>query len=172
MNRMHHIAYVVKDQNATRHFYEDVVGLPLIATWAEVNEFQAFPGRQVEYCHTFFGLADGAALAFFAFADDDVYEAISPKIRNGFTHPAISVSRDAQQQMKSRLDAAGYAPYFIDHGYCLSLYVSDPDGMVLEFTSDPENADELWAWQARTAHETLTQWLAGDRTPNNDLRDR
>ena len=29
----HHIAYLVKDQEATRHFYEDVIGLPLVA-WA------------------------------------------------------------------------------------------------------------------------------------------
>ena len=27
--RMHHVAYVVKDQEVTRRFYEDVVGLPL-----------------------------------------------------------------------------------------------------------------------------------------------
>jgi glyoxylase I family protein len=170
--RMHHVAYVVKDQEVTRHFYEDVVGLPLIATWAEVNEFRAFPGRQVEYCHTFFGLADGSALAFFAFADDDAYEAISAKIRNGFTHPALAVSRGEQEQIRERLEAAGAAPYVIDHGYCRSLYVNDPDGVVLEFTSDPDDADEIWAWQATTAHETLARWLGGDRTPNNDLRSR
>ena len=121
---------------------------------------------------TFFGLADGSALAFFSFADDDVYEAISPKIRNGFTHPAVAVSRDVQQQMKARLEAAGYAPYSIDHGYCLSLYVNDPDGMVFEFTSDPDDAAEMWAWQAKTSHETLSRWMAGDRTPNNELRNR
>jgi len=26
-------------------------------------------GRDVDFCHTFFGLADGGALAFFQFAD-------------------------------------------------------------------------------------------------------
>jgi catechol 2,3-dioxygenase-like lactoylglutathione lyase family enzyme len=169
-SRMHHVAYVVKDQEVTRRFYEDVVGLPLIATWAEVNEIRAFPGRQVEYCHTFFGLADGSALAFFAFADADVYEAISPKIGNGFTHPAVAVTRTEQDAMHARLEAAGAASYFIDHGYCRSLYVNDPDGVVLEFTSDPDDADEIWAWQATTAHATLARWLEGDHTPNNDLR--
>jgi len=172
LRRMHHIAYVVKDQNETRHFYEDVIGLPLIATWAEVNEFPAFPGREVEYCHTFFGLADGSALAFFSFADEDVYEVISPKFQNGFTHAAVAVGRDAQLQMKARLEAAGHSPYVIDHGYCVSLYVKDPDGMVFEFTADPDDAAEIGAWQAKTAHETLSRWMAGDRTPNNELRDR
>jgi glyoxylase I family protein len=170
--RMHHVAYVVKDQAVTRSFYEDVVGLPLVATWAEVNEFRAFPGRTVEYCHTFYGLADGSAIAFFAFADDEVYEAIRLQITNGFTHPAVAVGRDAQEQIRARLVAAGHAPYSIDHGYCVSLYVTDPDGVTLEFTSDPADIDEIGAWQARTAHDTLERWLAGDHTPNNGLRTR
>jgi catechol 2,3-dioxygenase-like lactoylglutathione lyase family enzyme len=169
---MHHIAYVVKDQEATRHFYEDLVGLPLLATWAEVGEFPAFPGRTVEYCHTFFGLGDGAALAFFAFADDDVYEAVRLKPRSGFIHPAVAVSREAQAQMKERLETAGCSLRFIDHGYCQSLYAEDPDRMVVEFTSEPDNAAEINAWQAETAHDTLARWLAGDRTPNNDLHHR
>jgi glyoxylase I family protein len=144
----------------------------LIASWSEVNEMREFPGRQVKYCHVFFGLADGSALAFFAFADDDVYEEISPHIRNGFTHTAIATTRDEQDKIKTRLDAAGLSSYYIDHGYCLSLYVNDPDGMVLEFTSEPENSADIWAWQAKTCHDTLNRWLAGDRAPNNDLANR
>jgi glyoxylase I family protein len=30
--RLHHHAFVTTDQEATRRFYEDVVGLPLVAT--------------------------------------------------------------------------------------------------------------------------------------------
>jgi glyoxylase I family protein len=170
--RLHHVAYVVRDQEATRHFYEDLIGLPLVATWAEVNEISLFPGRKVEYCHTFYGLGDGSALAFFAFADEAVYDAVSPKISNGFTHSAIAVTRQGQDQAKERLDAAGLRPYQIDHGYCQSLYVNDPDGMVVELTSDPDDIAELQQWQADSAHETLSRWLAGDRTPNNDVRNR
>jgi catechol 2,3-dioxygenase-like lactoylglutathione lyase family enzyme len=33
--RLHHAAWVTRDQEATRHFYEDILGLPLVATWAE-----------------------------------------------------------------------------------------------------------------------------------------
>jgi glyoxylase I family protein len=172
LRRMHHIAYVVKDQERTRRFYEDVVGLPLLATWAEIGEISAFPGRKVEFCHTFFGLGDGAALAFFAFADNDVYEAIRLNPRNGFTHAAIAVSREAQQQVRTRLEGAGYPTRFIDHGYCQSLYVDDPDQMVLEFTADPDDASEIAAWQAETAHTTLSRWVGGDRTTNNELRHR
>ena len=64
--RLHHTAYVTKDQEATRAFYEDMLGFPLLATWSEADEL--FGAVRV-YCHTFFGLADGSALAFFQFAE-------------------------------------------------------------------------------------------------------
>ena len=35
--RLHHTAYVTKDQEKTRQFYEDVIGLPLTATWCETG---------------------------------------------------------------------------------------------------------------------------------------
>ena len=54
--RLHHTAYVTKDQEATRAFYEDILGFPLLATWSEADEL--FGAVRV-YCHTFFGLADG-----------------------------------------------------------------------------------------------------------------
>jgi catechol 2,3-dioxygenase-like lactoylglutathione lyase family enzyme len=33
--RLHHQAYTVKDQEANRHFIEDILGIPLAATWCE-----------------------------------------------------------------------------------------------------------------------------------------
>ena len=36
--RLHHHAFVTTDQAATRTFYEDIIGLPLIATWTEVED--------------------------------------------------------------------------------------------------------------------------------------
>ena len=33
--RMHHHAFVVSDQERNRHFIEDLIGLPLVATWCE-----------------------------------------------------------------------------------------------------------------------------------------
>jgi catechol 2,3-dioxygenase-like lactoylglutathione lyase family enzyme len=36
--RLHHNAYVTRDQEKTRQFYEEVIGLPLIAAWSESDE--------------------------------------------------------------------------------------------------------------------------------------
>ena len=67
------------------------------------------------------------------------------------------------------LDAAGQHRT-TDHGYCVSLYVTDPDGLTLEFTADPENVAEISEWQRSNAHSELQRWLAGDHAPNNRLR--
>ena len=170
--RLHHNARVVKDHERTRQFYQDVIGMPLVATWAEIGQFPDFPERIISYCHTFYGLADGGALAFFGFADSDVYEVYKAKAQSGFNHLAVAVSAESQAQIKQKLEQAGYKTTFIDHGYCQSLYVSDPDEMTLEFTADPKNAAEIGEWQAKTARETLAKWIGGDRKPNNDLRHR
>ena len=65
-SRLHHTAYTSYDLEATRHFYEDIIGLPLVATWCESDELF---GKERTYCHCFFGLGDGGALAFFQFAE-------------------------------------------------------------------------------------------------------
>ena len=74
-SRLHHTAYVTKDLEATRKFYEDVIGLPLVATWCE-KDFLF--GADRTYCHCFFGLGDGSALAFFQFADPKDQELFGP----------------------------------------------------------------------------------------------
>ena len=71
--RMHHHAFVVRDHEANRHFFEDILGIPLVATWCEKN-FNQDVQREVEFCHTFFAMADGSALAFFQFADAEMYQ--------------------------------------------------------------------------------------------------
>jgi catechol 2,3-dioxygenase-like lactoylglutathione lyase family enzyme len=168
--RLHHTARVVKDQEITRRFYEDVIGMPLMATWTEVGEFPDVPGETVSFCHTFFGLADGGAVAFFQFAKPEVHEIFKAKTQTGFNHLALAVSRKAQDQIQARLEAAGYEVRMIDHGYCRSIYTRDPDALNLEFTSDLADAPQIADRQAKTAHSTLKRWLAGDLTPNNDLQ--
>ena len=45
--RLHHHAYAVKDQEVNRQFMEDILGIPLIATWCERN-FNKAVGRDVD----------------------------------------------------------------------------------------------------------------------------
>lgn len=169
--RLHHNAYVTKDQEATRAFYEDLIGLPLVATWCEVDELF---GAERTYCHTFFGLADGSALAFFQFADPEDQELFGPDMPSTpFSHIALKVERDEQDQVAKRLADAGYVEpqtFVLDHGYCRSLYVGDPNGLLLELTADDHRADQISATRRASAREDLARWLAGDHTSNNTYR--
>src|SRR5262249_20487415 len=74
--RLHHTAYTTKDMEKTRKFYEEIIGLPLVATWSEADELF---GKLRVYCHCFFALADGGALAFFQFADKSDEREFSPE---------------------------------------------------------------------------------------------
>ena len=169
--RLHHYAFVVRDHEVNRQFFEDVLGLPLAATWCE-RTFNSEVQREVDYCHTFFGLADGSALAFFQFADAEVYErskAVYPQIGR-FQHIALKVDRKTFDAIDGRLAAAGVPRRQTDHGYCVSLYVTDPNNLRLEFTVDHPELEQINAHQLTHAHAALQRWLAGDHTPNNDFR--
>ena len=172
-NRLHHNAHVSTDLERTRQFYEDVLGLPLMATWCESDELF---GAVRTYCHCFFGLADGSALAFFQFASPEDQALFGPElVSSPFRHLALDVDADTLAEIEARVAKAGIvAPnaYVLEHGYCRSLYVVDPDGMIVEFTHDDPTAitPEAVGEKRRTAHSELARWLAGDHTSNNTYR--
>src|SRR5262244_119280 len=62
---MHHHAFRSRDIEKTCKFYEEVIGLPLIATFVETDNPLYKDGAS--YIHVFFELGDGSCLAFFQF---------------------------------------------------------------------------------------------------------
>jgi catechol 2,3-dioxygenase-like lactoylglutathione lyase family enzyme len=170
-SRLHHTAYTSKNLEETRKFYEDVIGLPLMATWCESDELF---GAERTYCHLFFGLADGSALAFFQFARPEDQALFAPKMpESPFHHIALKVEPEVQKGIEQRLRAAGYAEpkmYVLEHGYCRSLYAVDPDGMIVEFTVDHADVEKINATRRADAHAELKRWLAGDHHSNNMFR--
>ncbi len=173
-SRLHHNAYVVRDHETNRRFFEDLLGIPLVATWCEKN-YSAEIGREVEFCHAFFGMADGGALAFFQFADPELYEmtqAEKPAKIGRYDHIAFKAEPETYEELKQRLDAAGEKYRESNHGYCKSIYIQSPDGLIVEFTQDPDDVAEIDAIRRADAHSELTRWLSGDRRTNNELRGR
>ena len=170
-SRLHHTAYVSRDLRATRKFYEEIIGLPLLATWCEADELF---GAERVYCHVFFGLGDGGALAFFQFANpQDQAEFGPPMPPTPFHHIALNVDDQTQRAIEQRLAAAGYQPpqtFVLDHGYCRSLYATDPNGMIVEFTRDHPEAKRIMQTRRASAHADLERWLGGDHTSNNTYR--
>ena len=170
-SRLHHTAYVSRDLEATRRFYEDVIGLPLLATWCEKD---VLFGAERTYCHLFFGLADGGALAFFQFANPADQEQFGPKMPfTPFHHIALRVDEEAQAGIEKRLKEAGYKEpqsFVLEHGYCRSVYATDPNGMIVEFTRDHPDVEKINRDSLGKAHSELKRWLAGDHTSNNTYR--
>jgi catechol 2,3-dioxygenase-like lactoylglutathione lyase family enzyme len=169
--RLHHNAYVTRDMEATRHFYEDLIGMPMVATWCESDELF---GKERTYCHCFFGLADGGALAFFQFADPGDAELFGPPMPpSPFHHIALNVDEKTQAGVEERLKQAGFREpnfYALEHGYCRSIYATDPNGMILELTVDNPAAAIDAELRRATAHEELKRWLGGDHHSNNLFR--
>ena len=160
----HHVAYACRDGEATRHFYEDLLGMPLVHTEVK-NSDNGF------FRHLFFDTGDGSCLAFFEVAG--VGEApgwrSEVSVGNGLpvwvNHVAFAADESRTEEVRQRLDASGIAPLMeVDHGWCHSLYYIDPNGIMVElcrdtegFATDPEGAAERLASTEDTDDSVIIQ---------------
>jgi glyoxylase I family protein len=167
--RLHHNAYVCKDLEAVRQFYEEIIGFKLVATWAEQTDLF---GKLRTYAHCFSISATVPAWRSSSSPTRTTRQEFGPELpRSGFRHLAMKVDQETQDAIKERLEAAGYfesgQAYPLNHGYCWSLYCFDPAGLLIEFTVDHDDVEQINATRAASAHEELAKWLGGDHTPNN-----
>ena len=102
---LHHAAYRCRDAEETRHFYEDILGLPLI----HVVKADHVPstGESTPFVHVFFEMKDGSCIAFFDLGDN-VKPEPSPNTPPWVNHLALKVpSVKDVEIMKARLEAHG-----------------------------------------------------------------
>ena len=164
--RLHHFGFPVRNPKATREFYETILGMPLTACWTEIVEedFQRF------WCmHMFFELMDGAVLGFTAFDRQEDIERYCSNV-TPFVHVAIKVKSLDQDRIASLLNKHGFSIDKIFHGYCTSIYVTDPDGLCIEFTADSESHAEIFKTHRQSADSAFTAWMSGERRDNNSWR--
>ena len=171
-NRLHHNAYVSKDLEATRKFYEDVIGLPLLATWCEKD---VLFGAERTYCHCFFGLGDGGALAFFQFADpkdaggvrpEDAVLALPPH-RAARGQGGAGRHREASQ---GRPATRSRSPSCSSTAIAARSTRPTRTALIVEFTLDHPSVEKINADRRKDAHAELKRWLAGDHHSNNTYR--
>jgi catechol 2,3-dioxygenase-like lactoylglutathione lyase family enzyme len=168
MRRLHHHAVRTDDMEATRRFYEDIVGMPMVAAMRASHNSA---GHEMPFLHCFFEMGDGGCLGFFQFLPD-AYGPATNLPPNGIDHHiALSVPDfDEIARLKARFDELSYDNCGIDHGFCYSLYVRDPNGMLLEFVGDSPNELELGESAAASAHEELRKWYREDYFPSGTAR--
>jgi glyoxylase I family protein len=137
-----HVGLATLDLDATRTFYEGVLGFKAVR--GDVMEFEE--GGRIR--HVFFDLGNGQMLAFMEPRDvPGVPATYDTGINRGlgvpdvFYHFAFDVgSRDELLAKRTELLAKGVAVSpVVDHeGWVQSIYFKDPNGLLLEY-----------AWQSR-----------------------
>ena len=158
IHQLHHFAWRAKDAEETRHFYEDILGLPLY----HIIQSDHVPstGEYCPYTHFFFRLQDGSFIAFFDLGNDEA-ALPSPNTPAWVNHISFRVdSQQALLDMKARLEAHGVDVLGVtDHHIFHSIYFFDPNGVRLELTA--QLADEFQMLQeSKTAHARLAEWTA------------
>jgi len=154
---LHHFAWRCRDAEETRHFYEDLLGLPLVHVIKK--DHVPSTGEFCPYVHIFFRMHDGSCIAFFDLGDDMAADP-SPNTPAWVNHIALRVASVADlEAMLARLRAAGVEVIgTVDHdGYILSIYFFDPNGLRLELTTETA-APAVVSGYAKTAHGDLAAW--------------
>jgi catechol 2,3-dioxygenase-like lactoylglutathione lyase family enzyme len=158
---LHHFAWRCRDAEETRHFYEDILGLPLI----HVIRLDSVPstGEYCPYVHIFFEMTDGSCIAFFDLGDGTA-AAPSPNTPAWVNHIALRVSSTEElEAVRARVQAHGVEVLGVtDHHFCRSIYFFDPNGLRLEFTL-PTLADDEARRHREAAHAKLAQWTASQQ---------
>ncbi len=159
--RLHHFAWRCRDAEETRHFYEDILGLPLV----HFIRADTVPstGEYSPYVHLFFRMADGSCIAFFDLGDGQA-AVPSPNTPAWVNHFAMKVeTKEELLTLHGRLQKAGVDVVGVtDHGFVQSIYFFDPNGLRLEFTLQTSSAEEDAAY-AKDAHAALREWTNRDK---------
>jgi glyoxylase I family protein len=156
INGLHHFAYRCRDAEETRHFYEDILGLPLFHYIR--SDIVPSTGEYCPYVHIFFRMGDGSCLAFFDLGDDQTC-APSPNTPAWVNHIALRANTVAElESMKTRLEAHGISVLGVtDHRVFKSIYFFDPNGIRLELCAQLAPESQMLREQ-EGIHEKIAAW--------------
>ena len=158
IQQLHHYAYKARDAEETRHFYEDILGLPLYHIIQ--SDYVPSTGEYCPYTHFFFRLQDGSFIAFFDLGDD-VKPEPSPNTPLWVNHIAFRVNTVQElEDTKARLQAHGVEVLGVtDHHIFKSIYFFDPNGIRLELAAQVANEEQM-AKDSTVAHTRHKEWTA------------
>ena len=162
LGNIHHLALRCRDAEQTRWFYEDILGLKLVAALALENS----PGTDTPrpFLHLFLELGDGNYIAFF---DEPGHaKAEHFELKDSYDiHIAFETDSAASMlAWKEKIAAAGdfiFGP--IDHDFVESVYFFDPNGYALEITHKTPSHDAVLIEEAATAREQIALWTEQTR---------
>jgi len=130
----HHVAIATRDLDATHAFYTDAMGFTL-------DRVNVAPTPDLGWArHAFYDTGNGEMIAFWDIHDDPTIGDFEPSISKGLglpewtNHLAFGApTLDALAEARDRWLAHGHFVYEIDHGWCTSIYTTDPNGIMVEW---------------------------------------
>lgn len=139
----HHVAIATNDLEATHRFYTEVMGFDLVKT--VVGE--TMEGGWAR--HVFYDTHQGGLIAFWDIHDETLPE-FDASISRGLGLPGWTnhIAFDAPTledlaTMRNRWLDHGETVVEINHGWCTSIYIGDPNGIMVEFcTTTVDFTDE------------------------------
>ncbi len=149
----HHVALATNDPEATHRFYTEVMGFELVKVVAAPT-----PNPGDGFSKHFFyatGAADAAGdagmIAFWDIHDDEIGTGFGVDLNRSaglpwwVNHVAFDApTREDLDRHRRRWQEHGHRVLEVDHGFCVSIYLRDPCGNMVEFchTTREFTADE------------------------------
>ncbi|HUI47527.1 MAG TPA: VOC family protein [Acidimicrobiia bacterium] len=148
----HHVAVATRDLEATHRFYSEAMGFELV----HVDTIRYLEHGWAR--HLFYDTGNGEMLAIWDLHDDGLPD-FDPAISTGLglpnfvNHIAFDSALDDLDGRVERWLEHGFDVVRIDHGWCVSIYANDPNGIMVEFCATTRVFD---ADDRRRAQRTLT----------------
>jgi catechol 2,3-dioxygenase-like lactoylglutathione lyase family enzyme len=146
----HHIALATRDLAATHRFYTEVMGFKVVKVVVAPT-----PEGSGWAKHVFYDTGNGQMIAFWEIHDAEIEAGpwtgdlskiigLPPWVNHvAFDAPTL----DALEARKQHWREHGLTVAEIDHGFCTSIYATDPNDILVEFccTTRPFSEEELAA---------------------------
>lgn len=130
-----HVAFATRDLAATHAFYTEAMGFRLAKVVAAPTESGAGWAR-----HVFYDTGGGEYIAFWDLHDPEIGDDFPTDLSKTFGLPAWvnhvafnAATLDELGAITRRWQERGITVAEVDHGFCTSIYTTDPNGILVEF---------------------------------------
>ena len=150
----HHVAFATKDTAATHAFYTDVMSFSLVKVVTAPTESGGWSK------HFFYDTGGNGLIAFWELHDEKIGDGYRTDLSESLGLPVFvnhmafdAPTADDLGAARDRWLAHGITVYEVDHEFCVSIYATDPNGIMVEFchstreftSSDVDEAQRLLA---------------------------
>lgn len=130
----HHVALATRDTTATHRFYTEVMGFQLVKVVAAPTPTGGWSK------HFFYDTGGNGLMAFWEIHDDTIGSDFPVDINATaglpwwVNHIAFDApTRDDLHRHRDRWREHGHTVLEVDHDFCISIYIRDPSGNMVEF---------------------------------------